>query len=49
MREQQFKNDSLPVLVEYNDDEDCKGVALALFIELNGWLNILAGSKGTMN
>lgn len=37
----------LAELVEYSDEEVCNGVALVLFMVLNGWLNI--GSNGTKN
>jgi len=42
-----IKCNLLAELVEYSDEEVCNGVALELFMELYGWLNI--GSNGTIN
>lgn len=42
-----YNNNLLAELVEYSDEEVCNGVALVLFMVLNGGLNI--GSYGTKN
>jgi len=42
-----YNNNLLAELVEYSDEEVCNGVALVLFMVLNGGLNI--GSYGIKN